>query len=111
MFVVAKTGNHPPGPYGKDTIRSLLKNEVYTGLVTYKGESMPGNQPIIVDSELFAKAQHVRKLRGNTPHSDRETARAKARVFPLTGILRCAGCGGKNDPDAKYCSCCGTPLA
>ena len=86
--------NHPPGPYGKDTIRSLLRNEVFTGLVTYKGETTPGNHPIIVDPELFAKAQHVRKLRGNTPHSDRETARAKARVFPLTGILRCAGCGG-----------------
>lgn len=85
---------HPPGPYGKDTIRSILQRIFYTGVVTYKGEQMAGNHPPIIDLDVFDKVQAVRKLRRNTPRRKGHTAKESARVFPLTGILRCAHCGG-----------------
>ena len=85
----------PPGPYGKDTIRSMLQHVVYTGVITYKGDALPGNHPAIIDEESFAQAQRVRRLRGTNPQSQNTTSKAMARAFLLTGILRCGQCGSQ----------------
>ncbi len=100
---------YPPGPYGKDTVRSILQRKFYTGVVTYKGEEMPGNHPAIIDQELFDKVQAMRKLRGNNPRR-RKNGGKPARVFPLTGILRCDECGGRmrgqaGSNGARYYAC------
>ena len=84
---------YPPGPYGKDTVRSILQRKFYTGVVTYKGDEMPGNHPPIIDLELYDKVQAMRKLRGR--NSRQRRGGKPTRVFPLTGILRCDECGGR----------------
>ena len=99
---------YPPGPYGKDTVRSILQRIFYTGVVTYKGEQMPGNHPAIIDLELFDKVQEMRRLRGN--NARRKNGSKSIRVFPLTGILRCDQCGGRmrglaNNKGVRYYAC------
>lgn len=83
----------PPGPFGKDTIRSLLQRPFYKGVVTYKDQELPGNHPMIVEPELYERAQLVRRTKGHNPQSQR--SEKQARVFLLTGILQCAECGGR----------------
>jgi site-specific DNA recombinase len=44
--------------FGRGALSHLLRNRFFIGEVTYKGEVLPGEQPAILDNELFDAVQH-----------------------------------------------------
>ncbi|MTI66597.1 MAG: recombinase family protein [Firmicutes bacterium] len=112
--------------WDKTTIRTILKNPVYTGKVVWgkrrfkydkKGNRTSelqdmddwkiydGKHETIIDEKIFNKAQAIAKKR----HHPRVHSRKKLRN-PLVGIIKCGGCGAtmtirtcKNKPDSIRC--------
>jgi len=76
--------------FSKDTVTPMLRNRFYIGEVQYRGEWFPGLHEPIISRELFERVQAVRaRRRGRTGVS----ARKNSRVYPLSGVARCARCG------------------
>jgi site-specific DNA recombinase len=82
-----------PRPFTKDTVRDVLRNQTYLGLVKYKDELFPGKHPPLVSRALFDACQAVRKAKGRA----RKMARGgdRSRIYLLAGLLYCGECGGK----------------
>ncbi len=99
-------GNSPPGPFGKDSMRDILKRVFYTGVIPYYGTAAngkkrkrgdavalyPGKHPALVSQEVFDRVQENFRLYSSNPRKRHSTP---ARVYPLTGILYCGLCGAK----------------
>ena len=76
-------------PFTVNSIRSLLKNEKYTGVYIWKDEvRVEGGMPAIVDHETWEQAQ--RRMRTNRTSSKKNLP----VEFLLTGKLFCGHCGG-----------------
>ena len=75
-------------PFSKDSVRSLLQNEFYSGVVKYKKETFRGNHQAIISQELFDQAQAVRRRNQLAPRK----VSSKHRVYPLAGLIFCADC-------------------
>ncbi len=98
-------GRTGPRPFSRDVIRDMLNRVAYTGKVPYQGvaddgrhrkrkaplDLFPANHAALIDDATFERARAIRELKGLTPLSDVHPA----RIYPLTGILRCGFCGGK----------------
>ena len=69
-------------PFGRGSLFYLLRNRFYIGEVKYKGEILPGEQPAIMDRELFDAVQQ--KLTDQWSH--RNHAKSKSYHL-LTGLL------------------------
>jgi hypothetical protein len=69
-------------PFGRGSLFYLLRNRFYIGEVKYKGEILPGEQPAIMDRELFDAVQQ--KLTDQWSH--RNHAKSKSEHL-LTGLL------------------------
>ncbi|MFZ5915522.1 MAG: recombinase family protein [Chloroflexota bacterium] len=79
--------------FSKDTVTAMLQNRFYLGEVQYKGERFDGVHEAIISEHLFAQAQAARtQRRSKRRHL---TARHDSRIYPLTGVARCARCGGR----------------
>ena len=104
----AESNKHysPPGPFGKDTVRSILTRPFYAGVVAYYGshfdgeqvvkhkwpnEIFPGKHVPLISTSLFERCQVVREARGQAPQGREQ--RHAARVYLLSGLLDCARCG------------------
>ena len=96
-------GQKPSGPMQKDSVRGILTNVFYTGVVPYygknrKGESttrrvkevFPGKHPALVTKAEFDRVQSIRNTLGKTPLYHRPN---QTRIYPLSGILYCGYCG------------------
>lgn len=95
-----------PGPFSKDSLRDILTRVFYTGVVPYYGIDekgrkrkrrnpialYPGQHPALISQETFEQAQLVRQSLGRNPRKRQQTP---ARVYPLTGLLRCYRCRAK----------------
>jgi site-specific DNA recombinase len=68
--------------FGRGSLFYLLRNRFYIGEVKYKGEILPGEQPAIVDRQLFDAVQQ--KLTDQWSH--RNHAKSKSDHL-LTGLL------------------------
>ncbi len=79
--------------FSKDTIRETLQSRFYLGEARYRDQWFPARHDPIISDELFAHCQEVRLRRGQ--HKAGTTARQGSRDYPLTGIVRCARCGGR----------------
>jgi hypothetical protein len=91
--------------FQKDTIREMLLRVFYTGVVPYFGVKTngqkrkhqdavalyPGQHPALVPASLFEEVQAARKLRRSARQPQGTTPRH--HFYPLSGLLRCAGCG------------------
>jgi len=77
--------------FTKNSLHSMLKNEKYIGIYTYKDElRIEGGVPAIVDVETFAKVQEMLKVNKRAP------ARTWSRAdYLLTDKLFCGHCGSK----------------
>jgi site-specific DNA recombinase len=88
--------------FGKETVRSMLQNPFYLGYVKYKGQLLKGTHPALITQEMFDASQEIRRRWHRNPAQ----RRAHPRVFPLTGVLRCALCGfpmrGTTDDETRY---------
>jgi len=77
--------------FSKDTVTAMLQNRFYLGEVQYKGQWYPGVHEPIITEALFERVQAARRRRRRKVGT---TARRGSRVYPLSGIARCARCGG-----------------
>ena len=84
------TGNRGQNLWQKDSVRVLLRNRFYLGELPggIKGQHAP-----IVDDKLFAAVQATR-YENQSSHASRSVATSHT-VYSLSGLLRCAYCGGK----------------
>ncbi|HEY0800229.1 MAG TPA: recombinase family protein [Steroidobacteraceae bacterium] len=69
-------------PFGRGALFYLLSNHFYVGEVKFKDEILPGEQPAIMDRELFDAVQQ--KLRDQWSH---RTVTRNASDHLLTGLL------------------------
>ena len=77
-------------PFTYDSLRTLLKNEKYTGVYLWKNEvRIEGGMPAIIDHETWEKAQGLMKTNQKNP-----SRRDLDVDFMLTGKLFCGHCGG-----------------
>lgn len=79
---------HRNGEWSDRTLRSVLKNPVYTGLLTYKGQTFEGNHTAIISPEVFEQAQQI--ISGLKPSHYKNDAQSF-----LTGFIVCKQCGAK----------------
>jgi site-specific DNA recombinase len=78
-----KTGRTVGGiPFTRGPLAHLLRNRFYVGEVVYKGEVFPGEQPAILDRDLFDAVQA--KL--NDQRTNHSSARAKSDAL-LVGCI------------------------
>lgn len=77
------------GKFTKNSLHSMLKNEKYIGVYTYKDQvRIEGGVPAIVDRETFAKVQEMLKVNKRAP------AHAWSRAdYILSDKLFCGHCG------------------
>ncbi|MCW5685983.1 MAG: recombinase family protein [Pseudolabrys sp.] len=68
--------------FGRGALFYLLRNRFYIGEVNYKGEILPGEQPPILDRELFEAVQN--KLTDQWTHHTRTRSRSN---YLLSGLL------------------------
>ena len=77
-------------PFTINSLRTLLKNEKYTGIYIWKDEvRIEGGMPAIIDHETWEKAQETMKVNQKNP-----SRRDLDVDFMLTGKLFCGHCGG-----------------
>lgn len=83
-------------PWTKDSVRPMLTNHTYLGLVKYrvaprkKEYSLyPGKHQAILDEETFEKCQEVRAKMAR----QRRTENQYRKVYPLAGLALCDECG------------------
>jgi site-specific DNA recombinase len=76
-------------PFTRTSLYRLLTNVVYLGKSRYKNEVHAGEQPAIVDSQLFQQVQTLLRQNGVTGGA---TVRNEFGAI-LKGLLRCVPCG------------------
>ena len=82
MRVRAAGATHGGIPFERGSLFYLLRNRFYIGEVKYKGEILPGEQPAIMEQELFDAVQQ----RLTDQWSHRNHAKSKSDHL-LTGLL------------------------
>ncbi len=75
-------------PFTHNSLRTMLKNEKYIGIYTYKDIRLENAIPQIVDTEIFYKVQEMLK------YNQRAAAHKNAKTdYLLTEKLFCGKCG------------------
>ena len=74
-------------PISVFSIRHILTNKVYIGLIVRKGETFQGSFPALVSQSTFNKIQQIL--------TDRSKSRRKSQHhhFPFRGLFKCGECG------------------
>jgi DNA invertase Pin-like site-specific DNA recombinase len=92
-----KPGKSITHDLNKDFVRSLLNNIFYTGQVPYYSNKRrvlkaiyQGKHQALISQETFQKIKEVRILFDKNARVKKGSI---VRLYPLTGILRCASCG------------------
>lgn len=75
------------GGYNHTTLRRLLDNELYIGIVKHKGERYRGIHEPIIDEDVFYKVKE-RRSRGKT------SGRPSSATL-LSGLIVCGECGSR----------------
>jgi site-specific DNA recombinase len=88
-FYKTKHG-HPRGgrPFDNGTLRRVLRNVTYIGMIGYRGEAYEGEHEGIVDPDLFHQVQ--RQLNNSAANHTRRRSKYK---HLLQGLVRCKHCG------------------
>jgi hypothetical protein len=81
-----KTGR----PWNKGNLHHILRNCVYIGKVSHKGETFDGEQQAIVDLDTW---ETVQRFMDATP-TNTDLTRKSDYVSALKGLLYCGHCGG-----------------
>ena len=74
-------------PLGKASVKRILTNRAYLGLVKHHGEYFPGSFAPLLSPTLFEAVQKKLSERSR-PRNSR-----KSHNFPFTGLFRCGECG------------------
>jgi site-specific DNA recombinase len=73
--------------WSRGTVKAILKNAFYAGIVEHKGKMNQGQHPAIITEEEFYNAQKIQANR-STYNPDYESGL-------LTGIIYCGECGAR----------------
>ena len=71
----------------KSSVKRILNNKAYLGIITHRGEEFEGNFEPIISSDIFEAVQDLLSRRGKPRKSK------KSHEFPFTGLLACGECG------------------
>ena len=84
-------GNSGGRTFSKDSVRGVLTNRFYLGELP-NGENgwVDGVHEPLVPLETFEQVQEIRARNRSKPHTVKRTA----RVYSLSGVLRCTECEG-----------------
>ena len=84
-------GNSGGRSFSKDSVRGVLTNRFYVGELR-NGENgwVGGKHEPLVPLDTFDQVQQIRARNRSKPHTVKRTA----RVYSLSGILRCTECEG-----------------
>ncbi len=86
-YLSGKTGGG--SRFSKETIKRMLHNKIYVGILRYNDEEFKGIHAPIVEEELFNKVQ--KKLSESA--SDKYQTYQPKTELSLLGILKCGYCG------------------
>jgi site-specific DNA recombinase len=81
------TAKRPAKPLSRNGVYRILRDDYYTGVVTYKGVKREGRHPAIIDRETFEKVQQI--LDAHRLSGDRTIK----HVHYLKGTIFCGHCG------------------
>lgn len=87
------------GHIGKDrnwshrTVKSVLENPVYCGLIRYQGQIFDGNHEQIITKEMFDSVQKELKIRQQAAYELNKNPRPFKAKYMLSGSIRCGYCG------------------
>jgi site-specific DNA recombinase len=85
---ITRKGNTRGGKlFTKSSLHRLLTNVIYIGRLKYKKEVHKGEQPAILDPDLWKETQKLLTCQGT------KTPARTAVDTPLKGLLRCVPCG------------------
>ncbi|MFA6594535.1 MAG: recombinase family protein [Candidatus Buchananbacteria bacterium] len=71
----------------KSSVKRILNNKAYLGIITHRGEEFEGNFEPIVSLDIFEAVQNLLNRRARPRKSK------KCHYFPFTGLLTCGECG------------------
>ena len=71
----------------KSSVKRILNNKAYLGIITHRGEEFEGNFEPIVSLDIFEAVQNLLSRRARPRKSK------KSHDFPFTGLLTCGECG------------------
>jgi site-specific DNA recombinase len=77
------------GPWSARTIAGILTNRVYLGEITFRGATVTGAHPPLIDEATFNQAVALMDARGE----DHTRRASNASDYHLTGRIRCPRCG------------------
>lgn len=75
------------------TVRRILRNRVYLGIVKYAKKEYPGCHEPIISAEQFDKVQTILELKRQNSVGSRKNPFKSTHL--LTGLLFCANCGAR----------------
>jgi hypothetical protein len=75
--------------WSKESIRDLLQNDFYYGVIEYRTDLYPGNHPPLVTKELFDQALDARRKHRRAPRANSN----RMRTYMLNTLVYCAHCG------------------
>ncbi|MCI0341379.1 MAG: recombinase family protein [Planctomycetales bacterium] len=87
-WITKKGRPHEGAAFTKSNLFGLLSNVAYIGQVSHKGTAYPGEQPAIVDGDLWRRTQEVLRHNGRTGG---KSVRNKHGAL-LKELLRCVPC-------------------
>ncbi len=77
--------------WSKDSIRFMMRNEFYYGMVAHRNKIRRGAHDPIISKELYDRCQ---QLRGEKASASRcYTNKAQTRIYLLQRIAKCCACG------------------
>lgn len=93
----AASGNRRGGSkFNRANLWYLLRNPLYIGKVTYKGQFFPGEHKPIITEETFRAVQEM--LTGNGHGRKHRAVEDLKHVYLLRGLIRCFSCGKAMTP-------------
>lgn len=92
------------GGWNSETVvRNVLKNEVYTGKIKFKGMTYPGKHTPLISEETFAQVQYL--LKGSSRAAKAHTRSPFQAGTLLSGLLYCGKCGARFHGEHGNYSC------
>ena len=84
---------HHYGSWQAQTVRNVLKHEVYVGKIVFRGKTYQGEHEAIISQDIFDKTQALLKERAKE-HSEMMMRTGRIQSY-LGGLLYCGKCGAK----------------